>query len=249
MNLETIFGEVCEAAEDSPPEVEHENKQEQDDSKHKDAKTYVWKQKIEPFLQQLRTICDYVPSRTVGIFGPAGSGKSSLINNILGTPELLPVYDDDTCTASITHVTAWDRATYSATVYFIDKEEWDRQYEVIKEFYDQATEEEKDKTKKHPIEVKAHMARLSALWKRPITRPIKEIPKEVDAEFTMGYVTKTFDTYEKLKEFLAKYSHHRQRLWPVVDRIYVYGPFNGLVPGVSLVDIPGTGDGHIGLSM
>ena len=69
---------------------------------------------------------------TIAVVGDTGSGKSSLLNAVLGHPSLLPTSGMRACTAVVVEISAnKDDASYRAEVEFLSKKEWNDEKEII----------------------------------------------------------------------------------------------------------------------
>lgn len=76
---------------------------------------------------ELEEILDSFAFQTLGFLGDRGTGKTSTINSFLEC-ELLPEGAFSHTTAAITEVCGWKRNYYSATVYFIQMEDWIKEW-------------------------------------------------------------------------------------------------------------------------
>ncbi|KAM4535916.1 nuclear GTPase SLIP-GC-like isoform 4-T5 [Fundulus diaphanus] len=195
----------------------------------------------------------------VGVFGKTGSGKTSLINSVIGVNKLLPSGDVDACTSVMIKVEAnVNNSTYEAEIEFIPKDEWEDELGTVDRFLEQDGEQEKqddddddddDNDGYHDL-----VEKLSALygeeWKEKSSeqlmdiRYFREIPEFLNS-------TKKILICESATELSAKILKYTKQggdggikrwYWPLVKCVTVKVPKNNFLQHVTLVDLPGNGD-------
>lgn len=77
-----------------------------------------------PLIDELDSIIETVSFKTVGFIGERGTGKTSILNSFLGEKDFLPTGRYSHTTAAITEVCGWNRNYFSASIYFIDMDDW-----------------------------------------------------------------------------------------------------------------------------
>ncbi|XP_078126010.1 nuclear GTPase SLIP-GC-like [Sander vitreus] len=186
----------------------------------------------------------------VGVFGKTGSGKSSLINAVIGENNFLPTGSVCACTSVMIKVEAnKENKNYQADIEFIPIEEW--KDELFQFLGDKAGQEDED----YP----EFDEKLSVLYGRKEKenktsemlmekKYFKEIPEFLENKKKIL----TCESAEKLSTTLVRFTKVTRRdskdgegkrwYWPLVKCVTIKVPNNDLLQHVTLVDLPGNGD-------
>eukprot|EP01087_Luapelamoeba_hula_P016726 TRINITY_DN516_c0_g1_i4.p1 TRINITY_DN516_c0_g1~~TRINITY_DN516_c0_g1_i4.p1 ORF type:complete len:768 (+),score=108.49 TRINITY_DN516_c0_g1_i4:1179-3482(+) len=183
----------------------------------------------------------------IGLYGQRGTGKSSLINAILGF-ELLPTKKTVTATAIVTELQVWQITDkYQAQIMFISRNYFmslfqqmtqnlrsDAIVELIEAVRSQSEEEaEEVEEEEEDDDQEAEAVRRSV-----------GLPKKLWKLLGTTKKIACSDLYE-LKVLLAPYNVKSNNLWPLIAQVVIQGPFGKLSDfHVSLVDIPGSNCGR-----
>ncbi|XP_063054473.1 nuclear GTPase SLIP-GC-like, partial [Engraulis encrasicolus] len=157
---------------------------------------------------------------TIGLFGQTGCGKSSLLNTLLGEPDLLPTGQLEACTSVIIQVEAKSEDNnYKATIDFISEEEWHKELKGLLE------DLEEDRTSS-----------------------ISQMAEDkVSALYGSDATSKSFDELATaLSDEIQPYimaDESGQLFWPIVKTVKIEVPkWKHLPENIVLVDLPGNGD-------
>ncbi|KAM6905313.1 nuclear GTPase SLIP-GC-like [Xenentodon cancila] len=209
--------------------------------------------KLNAFLKSKILDLDVDKRDLVGVFGKTGAGKSSLINAVIGTKDLLPSGSVNACTSVMIKVEGnMHNTKYEAEIEFITKEEWKDELWSINHSHDNEDQEQEDD------EYCEISEKLSALygdeWKTKSPENLmdnkyfREIPEFLQSR-------KKIFTCESAKELSARFVKYTRSdtkqggdkdvtrwYWPLVKCVTVKVPQNDLLQHVTLVDLPGNGD-------
>jgi len=86
---------------------------------------------IPRFLNEINQINLILPETVIAVIGTTGTGKSSLINALLGVDKLLPTSAIQACTATIIEVRYKNIDNYEADIEFISEEEWNKELSLL----------------------------------------------------------------------------------------------------------------------
>jgi hypothetical protein len=206
----------------------------------------------EARLAQIAEEGEVRPEVPVALLGPTGAGKSTLINALLDA-QLLPVNVAKTCTASVTEVAYAEGPTYEVMIEFVTAEEWHREFETLA---GELADAEDPPDPEAPPEgqglgelSKAARDKLIAVYRpenpaglRLADLPKLRLPAAVTRAFAVGSEAMTFDDPRRLAGNVADFLSSDGRLWPIVRRVKIRGPFPPLEGGATLVDLPGLND-------
>ncbi|XP_063064204.1 nuclear GTPase SLIP-GC-like [Engraulis encrasicolus] len=229
--------EIIRQAQDVMEHVEHKLV-----TKLKDSSCTTLTNYIRTSLQDLQKPAQ---KTTVGVFGPTGCGKSSLLNAILGEPGLLPTGYGEACTSVIIQVEAKTEENFMATVEFISKEEW---YNELKSLLEDAKDRSNDAF--------CRMAedKIKALYGAGASnKSFDELTSGSNShiEKLLSSGRKRFSPHSEAwalsKEIRPYISHGEDDIgklyWPIVKAVKIEVPKNKDFPeNVVLVDLPGNGD-------
>lgn len=208
----------------------------------------AWKARLAQLAEEI----EVDPEVPIALLGPTGAGKSTLINALIDAP-LAPVNVAKICTASVTEVAYAEGPTYEATVEFISKQEWLSEFDAITSELsdteappDAVPASERNGPSTHS---KAAREKLAAVYGAEAASTARAadlrslaLPATVARAFAVGTETMTFDDPARLAENVADFLSSDGRLWPVVRRVKLRGPFPALECGATLVDLPGLND-------
>jgi hypothetical protein len=199
----------------------------------------------------------------VGVRGVTGSGKSTLINALLGTGYLLPMQPGKACTAVVVEV-AYNysndpEALYRADVEFATRTEWEKELEVL--FEDLKTFSRKPVEEHTEEDLECRERILDALATLKYVYPdLKSIPDLRDTSVSdllddknVKHVlssTKHIQGAKKgpfqsaIVKYIATQGEDRKIFthWPLVKRVKVFIKHDLLKSGIVLVDLPGSMD-------
>jgi GTPase SAR1 family protein len=198
-----------------------------------------WRNKVKPYLQEILLHAKEATGRRIGFYGDCGVGKSSLLNAILGV-KLLPTAMTSTCTAAVLEITAWSKPFYHAHIFFIPQPEWDQEVEMAHDLLKGGPEEEADERLQSMLE------KIHSLCKGdPDRSHTWELNPEQRKLLTDGSVLLHTDKPSELAKLLQPYVHAAGELWPLVDQVYIQGPFKALSKlDISLLNIPGINNSY-----
>ncbi|KAL6059208.1 Nuclear GTPase SLIP-GC [Balamuthia mandrillaris] len=215
---------------------------------------------VKLYLQEILLHAKEAQGRRIGFYGERGAGKSSLINAVLqlDTP-LLPTSATSTCTAAVSEITSWDRDLFQARVLFISQLDWEHEVEVAKDLLgknkneerkmkkeESEEEDEEEEEEEEEEEVNEQLEAFSERI-RTLSGDSDDWTLKPEQQALLGKSRKIETrTARELAESLSPFIDETSdsKLWPLVDRIYIRGPFPALQGlEVSLLDIPGVQSG------
>ncbi len=206
------------------------------DTEAEEKLSLEWKHKVQPYLQEILLHTKEAEGRRIGFYGERGAGKSSLINAILGV-NLLPTHVSTTCTAAVSEITAWDKRFYHARIFFISQQEWQMEVEMARDLLAGRDPEDDDKEE----HLGMFLEKIQALCGSSDKLELE--PEQLKLLQTQSLCLEA-NNAEDLAKKLRPYIYAEKKLWPLVERVYIRGPFDYLRGmGVSLLDIPGVKDG------
>ncbi|KAM9746499.1 nuclear GTPase SLIP-GC-like [Menidia menidia] len=193
----------------------------------------------------------------VGVFGRTGTGKSSLINAVIGEKKLLPTGSVSACTSVMIKVEAnMHNLKYEADIEFISKEEWKNELWSTGRFHGDNKDEIRKDEESREEDDEDFDEKLSAVygdeWRDKSLENLMEAKyfREIN-QFLGSMKTLTSETARELSEKLVKYtrsgtkegeSKEVKSYWPLVKCVTLRVPKNDLLQYVTLVDLPGNGD-------
>ncbi|XP_073677415.1 nuclear GTPase SLIP-GC-like isoform X3 [Garra rufa] len=186
---------------------------------------------------------------TIGIFGRAGEGKSSLLSAILGKQDLLPSGCFGACTSVVTQVEAnLTDSNYIAEIELISKEEWEKE---LKDLFRYMQDESEDGNE-DLIEIAEE--KITAVYgadaDQKTLEELKKDDKYAEIENLLSNSKKTISESD-VSEFATNFAQFIQhnmtgsggRYWPLVKSVNIKIPdCHELLEHIAIVDIPGTGD-------
>ncbi|KAJ7109843.1 Dynamin family-domain-containing protein [Mycena epipterygia] len=187
-----------------------------------------------------------VPSYKFALIGKTGSGKSTLINCLLGHA-ILPSSAAVSCTSAITEIHYEDTDTIEGTILFLAENEWREQ---LNQLLDDIADNEADdsespafRSREKLFMVYPHL-RNKELGSLTVTQLLQadHVRSKLGTSFKLPR-TDADNFRTNLEEYLSSSTNTtRAALWPLIRRVEVRGKFSVLSSGVVLSDLPGYGD-------
>ncbi len=192
------------------------------------------------------------PEVTVALVGGTGAGKSTLINALLNA-RILPVSNNQACTAAISEIGYEAGSVFSARVEFVSRAEWQHEVDLLladlKDTQSGSPESGVAEASAADTLTRAAKDKLWAVYKpnddadpnsfEP--RNLKEPPAVTEA-LQRGFHEFSANSLEDFRKAIEQYLSSRHRFWPIVRRVRMRGPFEALKDGATLVDLPGLND-------
>ncbi|KAF4627197.1 hypothetical protein G7Y89_g10955 [Cudoniella acicularis] len=201
----------------------------------------------------------------VGFLGSTGSGKTTIVNALLGIPHLLPCTTGRACTAVVVEVSynksSDPLAKFRAEVVYISKEEWSSELEQIFEDTNSeiaGREGENDEPDTERVErVRQTLDKLRAVY--PHIKSIESLRSTTTfdllnhnavCEILGGTRSIELGSRSEFSQAIAKYvdsgnsSKKKFAQWPLVKLVKIYVKAPILENGITLVDLPGNSDSN-----
>ena len=183
---------------------------------------------------------------TIAVVGDTGSGKSSLLNAVLGYPALLPTSGMRACTAVVVEITAnQDDEAYRAEVEFLSKKEWKEERDVIlrEVAYTDKDGRERFRRPEPGTDAAIGWAKILAVhgrvsWDQKenyVTRALGEVYTIKDAD--PQAFRKKVETYIDSTDDDEEEDDKRPKFWPIVKLVKMKIPLPNQVGGVILAVI------------
>ena len=223
---------------------------------------------VAPWLQQLDLINTAQTRVIVGVIGATGSGKSSVINALIGEKQLIPTNCMRACTAVVTEISFNKRPGLPcrAVVEFISKSTWRKELEFLLGDVKNATRDVYDEESEagiafskisavYPSIDKQNIvqASIDALMEKPEIRKCLGSEVEFEGETSEelhNKVKRYIDSKDKFRagghavgETTADEAENVE-YWPLINRVCIFGMAPVLRSGIVLVDLPGIADSN-----
>lgn len=197
----------------------------------------------------------------IGIIGPTGAGKSSLVNAILGFEQIVPTNCMRACTVVVTEISYNPQLTWDANIEYLTANEWEEElgllFSVLHDAAGQLYAESTDENTESGSALVKLKAVYPKLTKEKIRQAkIKDLLKlegmEVLGTTAKIHERKRSEFCARLSQFLdtgnstkgipggSKQAHH----WPLIRRVHLFVRSSALANGIQIVDLPGTNDNN-----
>lgn len=215
-------------------------------------------EKVAAWTRQIESLSEKAAQTKViiGVVGATSSGKSSLLNALLGEKQLIPTNCMRACTAVVTEI-AWNGGAgphWSATIEFTSDAEWRKEIQLLLE---DATEDVKhiyDSERPAGIAFSKITAVYPEINSKNIAKcDVDTLMRAPEVVRCLGLIEEVeARTSEELHDKLKKYIDSKDKLfgirttemeyWPLITRIRITGDAHVLRSGCVLVDLPGVAD-------
>ena len=214
-----------------------------------------------PWLGQIDSITLNPCRLIIGIIGATGSGRSSVINALLGEKQLIPTNCMRACTAVATEI-SFNHKTgklYRATIEFVSEAEWRKELELL------LGDTESTAGSIHDEESEAGIAysKIKAVY--PSITPQNLANVDLNQLMCVKKIAELLGRHIEIEEAsaLALYTTMKGfidskekttnvqiaadadiELWPMIRRVRIYTKAPVLATGCVLVDLPGVADSN-----
>lgn len=225
---------------------------------------------LAPWIKQIDTVIAKSGNTRViiGIVGATGSGKSSIINALLGEKQVIPTNCMRACTAVVTEISYNDQPglPWRAVIEFISPEAWRKELDILLGDVNTAAGSIHDEDSEAGIAFSKITAVYPSISKKNISEA--EVETLMQKEEVSNYLGTALQfseaTSEQLHNEIQRYIDSKEKVgilyadmgwsssremdnieyWPLISRVCIYGRVPVLRTGCVLVDLPGVADSN-----
>ena len=200
-------------------------------------------------LAEMKAYAEANQTVSIAFVGGTGAGKSTLINALLGA-DLLPTHSFRTCTSAAILVGHAARKTFQAVIEFLPQSAWEAEKQAFLDEVRAAAESGHSSFVHQDFLYKAWALYRPRKGQPPLPFPLEQLlalleeplPQTLQAQLEAGQLVLKEKSAEALKAELTRFLTAESPIWPLIRQVRISGPFDALLDGLELVDLPGLND-------
>lgn len=200
-------------------------------------------------LQDMRAYAKAHNSVSIAFVGGTGTGKSTLINALLGT-EIMPTHSFRTCTSAAIEIAYAQRKTWQAHIQFLPLSEWEAEKQAFLDEVQLSQSSGHSSFDYQDFLYKAWALYRPQQGQPPMPFPLEHLlellreplPESITEIVSAGACRLRAKDPLKLRAQLQQYLTAEASFWPLVQQVHIVGPAEMLKDGLRLIDLPGLND-------